>query len=187
VEDSATPLPPPLQTLAADPLIGSFEAKTPLALPTRQLTAVTTLDDAVGKASHSFFGGEGLIVAHARSVVYVETSVGEARSLFQRSGERKAPDVGDGVPAWVFVARGEFAVQRPIGAYVNVTPNPTPSTFETVAVVIPKDGQRALVFYSGQPYDPSQLGTPTEIASSKLVELCDARVGQSSRARAQFC
>ncbi len=142
----------------------------------RPLTPVGSVEEALRLAADWFMGGATFLeLAHPKSVSYVETTVGEARQLFERNGPRTAPDVPDDAPAWVFVAHGEFQ-HFCMGCEVHYS-----SIFSTVVVVIPKDGQRRMGFPGNQQYDLSQLGMPMEVPSSVLARLCDELVGPSSR------
>ena len=147
----------------------------------RPLTPVGSFEEALRLAANSFMSGSPpLVLAHAKSVQYVETTVGDARQLFERNGPRSAPEVTDDAPAWVFVSYGEFQ-HFCMGCQVNFS-----SIFSTVVVVIPKDGRRRFGLGSGTgQYDLSQLGTPVDVPSSVLARLCDELVAPSSQA--QLC
>ena len=125
-------------------------------------------------------GGTFLELAQTESVRYVETTVGEARQLFERNGPRTAPDVPDGAPVWVFVAYGQFQMYNP-----GVEP-PRGPLFSTVVTVIPKD-ETGRQFNMGSGNDElanlGQLGASVAVPSSRLQELCDELVSPSGQAR----
>ena len=140
-----------------------------------------TADEALRRAADWFMGsGTFLQLAQPESVSYVETTVGEARQLFERSGPRTAPDVPDDASVWVFVASGQFQMYTP-----GAEP-PRGPLFSTVVVVIPKDEKgRQFNMASGNDKlaDLSQLGTPVEVPSSVLARLCDELVAPSGQDR----
>ena len=140
-----------------------------------------TADEALRRAADWFMGGGTFLeLAHPQAVSYVETTVGEARQLFERNGPRTAPDVPDDAPVWVFAAYGQFQMYNP-----GVEP-PLGPLFRTVVVVIPKDEMgRQFNMGSGNDAlaDLSQLGTPVAVPSSRLQELCDELVAPSGRDR----
>ena len=140
-----------------------------------------TADEALRRAADWFMGGGTFLeLAHPQSVSYVETTVGEARQLFERNVPRSAPDVPDDAAVWVFVAHGQFRMYNP-----GVEP-PRGPLFSTVVVVIPKD-ENGRQFNMGSGNDEladlSQLGTPVAVPSSRLQKLCDEVVAPSGRDR----
>ncbi len=142
-----------------------------------------TADEALRLAADWFMGGGTfLVLALPESVSYVETTVGEARQLFERNGPRTAPEVTDDARAWVFVAYGKFQMYNP-----GVEP-PRGPLFSTVVVVIPKDEMgRQFNIGSGNDElaDLSQLEVPVDVPSSVLARLYDELVAPSSQA--EFC
>jgi hypothetical protein len=153
------------------PVAESTVAQTETAVtPTPPQLVVTTLEQAPGEAAPYFVGpGPPLVLARPRTVSYAETTVGEARRRFEPDGPRTAPEVADDVPAWVFVAHGEFQTFC-MGCEMHYSP-----IYDTVVVVIPKDGGRRF----GLPADDAdqhlrELAVPEDVPSSVLQQICDA-------------
>ena len=169
---------PLLQTIARPCLLQTLAHTTP-STPRPQGTPipvpVETLDEAIRKAAVWLLGGYGQIRSELASVSYVETTVGQARKMFTPD-RRLEPEVSDDVPAWVFVAYGDFQ-----HFCMACAEQPTPRT--TFVVVVPKDGAIPLKLASNEHYDLRQLGTPQEVSASLLRQLCDERVQPRNKAR----
>ncbi len=104
--------------------------------------------DAVRKEVESLTAAPPHLVHEIDTLLYVESTVGEARELFGPAGPRTAPDVADDVPAWVFVAYGRFQ-DFCMGCAVHYS-----AIYTSLVHVMPKDGQPSFPLGGGnEQYD----------------------------------
>ncbi len=157
-------------------MLAKITPPSPAPQPTRSgILYPEKFDNAVRWAAEDFMGGAEAR-SDLRSVSYVETTVGEARKLLTPSS-RMSPDVPDGVPAWAFVAYGQFQ-DFCMGCSVHYSP-----IYTTIAVVVPKTFEGKFVTGGDQRYDLTQLGTEHEVPAALLKQICDERVSPPGQAR----
>lgn len=172
-----TIVPPKLQTQESPCTLATLANITPPAsagpLPTP--VPIENTEEAIRVAASRLIGGGTTVMSQLESVVYVETTAGEARRLFSPN-RRRAPEVPDNIPVWAFVAYGRFQYSC-MGCGGTTSP-----VYPSLVVVVPKDGQR--VFFGGgdEQYDLSQLGTPRVVSPSLLQEICSERISPSKQA-----
>jgi hypothetical protein len=156
-----SPVPPP-----ATPTIAPTPTATPGNSPTprRGIIIANTFDDAVHLNKPIFnIHGSTLHMAHVDTASYVETTVGQARAMFEPT---RPYDPGDwGVPesslVWVIVAYGQF---QPVALAIT----PTSGVLPTAWAAVVEGGIGAENGYSDQHYDLSQLGTPHDLDPAVL-------------------
>jgi hypothetical protein len=123
-----------------------------------------TFDDAVRLWKPIFnIHGSTLHIAHVNTASYVETTVAQARAMFEPDRPYSPGDWG--VPesslVWVIVAYGQF---QPTG--IGVTP--TSGVLTTAWAAVVEGGIGTQNSYSNQQYGLSQLGTPHELDPAVL-------------------
>lgn len=128
------------------------------AVPTSSIgQPANTVEEALGLARDRFTAAPPFVVHDIESVVHVDTTVGQARDLFDPEHERKAWDAPDHLPAWGVVAYGSFQVKSVPG---SSTPGPS---LTSVWVVIPKGDVGLHWWVDDQSYELSRLGTVVEV------------------------
>ncbi len=145
-----------------------------------------TVNDALNIARLKFTASPPFRVHEIDSVVYVKSTVGEARSLFDPELTIKAWDAADDLPAWVVVASGRFQRVSRRGA-TDWAKEPL-TWHSTVWVVVPKGEIGVHSGIRNEEYDLSQLGTVIEVPVPLAefpdpIELGDARTATSADAR----
>jgi hypothetical protein len=148
-----SPVPPPATRTVAP---------TPTASRTPQPTGIiaNTFDDAVRLSTPIFnIHGSKMHFAHVDTASYVETTVGQARAMFEPTRPFNPGDWGapESSPVWVIVAYGQF---RPMAIS---DPDPGTGVLTTAWAAVEEGGIGAQNGYSSQQYDLSQLGTPHEL------------------------
>lgn len=116
--------------------------------------AVHTLDGALALAMLHFTAGQASSTREVESVVYVETTVGEARALLDPGRTATTWTASDALDAWLIVAYGTFDFTG------SVTPGRTAGS---VSVVIPKGEPGAHATDGVARSDLSQLGTVVDV------------------------
>ena len=148
-----SPVPPPSTRTVAP---------TPTASPTPPGIIANTFDDGVRLSKPIFnIHGSTLDMAHVDTASYVETTLGQARAMFEPNlpGYLGVPDSS---PVWVIVAYGQFQ------PFVMGISDPPPGVFTTAWAARVEGGIGGLNSYSDQHYDLSQLGTPHELDPAVL-------------------
>ncbi len=145
-------------TRVQGPATPTPSAKLTPAVPTSSIgQPANTVEEALGQARSVFTSAPPFVVHDIESVVYVDTTVGRARELFDPDHERKAWDAPDHLPAWVVVAYGSFQVKSVPG---SSTPGPS---LTSVWVVIPEGDVGLHWWVDSQSYELSRLGTVVEV------------------------
>ncbi len=146
--------------------LGSVVGVSSSAVPLPGTYVANSFNDALRFAAPAITGpGSTLHRAQPESVSYVETTVGQARAMFDpdRPGGWGLPD---DATAWVIRAYGQYetfcmgCAQHTFGPYT------------TARVVIVKGTQHARSGYSNERYDLSQLGTVVEVPESVWRQYC---------------
>lgn len=118
-----------------------------------------TINDALNVSREFFTASPPFLVHEIESVSYVESSVGEARTLFDPDRVLELWGAADDWPAWVVVASGQF--QR--GTLRADGTRGTGGWERTVWVVVPMDEIGAYSGIRNEEYDLSQLGAVKEV------------------------
>jgi len=87
------------------------------------------------------------------SVQFAQTTVGEAKDMFDPRRQFGGWDRPDNTVTWAFVAYGRFPAGR------SIYPDRTPGASTTVIVLVVKGSRSRETFASNEQYDLSELGT----------------------------
>jgi hypothetical protein len=170
---------PEPSTLTARATVTAPEATPTLAY---RVTYVSTkVDGALLAASGHFMGAAPpVLVSRLTSVMYVETTMGQARELADRDDPPAWPDVPGDEPIWYFYAEGEF---RYWGMCCGVS-----DIHHFVGVAMPRDWSGPPVRLGGgsERLDLDELGKPVVLPLSTLLRLCQDS-GRPDHEKANNC